>query len=148
DIDHIYMTALAVMRRPGGWPLSMFLDAQGRPIAGGTYWPRDDFKSILQRVQDLNKKQPKSLTDEAEDVARRTKLVLAGGLPGIARPAAASMISSAAASPATAPSAAGPCPTSRRCSTTTPSCWRCTRPPTATRRSLPMLGCCARRLTS
>src|SRR5436309_5191540 len=38
DIDNIYMTALHVMRSRGGWPLSMFLDAQGRPIVGGTYW--------------------------------------------------------------------------------------------------------------
>ena len=41
-------------------------------------------------------------------------------------PAAASTIISAAAFIATAPSAPGPCRTSRRCSTTTPSCWRST----------------------
>ena len=30
------------MGQRGGWPLSMFLTADGRPIVGGTYWPPDD----------------------------------------------------------------------------------------------------------
>src|SRR5262249_3777112 len=57
DIDHIYMTALQNLRQSGGWPLSMFLLPDGRPIVGGTYWPREDkkiegeavlgFKSVL-----------------------------------------------------------------------------------------------------
>ena len=44
DIDQIYMTALNVQGRSGGWPLSMFLMPDGRPIIGGTYWPREDKK--------------------------------------------------------------------------------------------------------
>ena len=50
-------------------------------------------------------------------------------------PAAASTTTSAAASTATAPSAPGPCRTSRRCSTTTPSSARSMPAPTARRRS-------------
>ncbi len=42
DIDHVYMTALNVMGQNGGWPLSMWLTADGKPIVGGTYWPRED----------------------------------------------------------------------------------------------------------
>src|SRR4051794_37777447 len=45
DVDQIYMTAINVMGQTGGWPLSMFLDDQGRPILGGTYWPREDVES-------------------------------------------------------------------------------------------------------
>src|ERR1700758_3070224 len=45
DIDNIYMTALQNLRVSGGWPLSMFLTADGRPIVGGTYWPREDRKT-------------------------------------------------------------------------------------------------------
>src|SRR5438876_7784825 len=44
DIDTIYMTALQVLRQRGGWPLSMFLTADGKPIVGGTYWPPEDKK--------------------------------------------------------------------------------------------------------
>src|SRR5262249_44264755 len=32
DIDQVYMTALHALGQSGGWPLSMFLDARGRPI--------------------------------------------------------------------------------------------------------------------
>src|SRR5438874_6954355 len=42
DIDNVYMTALSAQGRSGGWPLSMFLLPDGRPIVGGTYWPRED----------------------------------------------------------------------------------------------------------
>jgi len=41
DVDDIYMTSLIVYqqaagsRAGGGWPLSMFLDGEGNPIAGG-----------------------------------------------------------------------------------------------------------------
>ena len=41
DIDHIYMTALHAMGEQGGWPLTMFLDPDGRPQrgSGGKYVP-------------------------------------------------------------------------------------------------------------
>ncbi len=45
DIDEIYMMALQVYHhlvgssQGGGWPLSMFLTPDGRPLGGGTYFP-------------------------------------------------------------------------------------------------------------
>ena len=48
DVDDIYMTSLIVYQQAagggggGGWPLSMFLDAEGNPIAGATYLPPED----------------------------------------------------------------------------------------------------------
>ena len=39
DIDHIYMTALHALGQQGGWPLTMFLTPDGKPMIGGTYWP-------------------------------------------------------------------------------------------------------------
>src|SRR5580765_3479702 len=43
DVDQIYMTALMLVRNgSGGWPMSMFLTTDGKPIIGGTYWPRED----------------------------------------------------------------------------------------------------------
>jgi hypothetical protein len=62
DVDSIYMTALQAQGSRGGWPLSMFLTPEGKPIGGGTYWPPEDrevqgekvrgFKTILGLVQD------------------------------------------------------------------------------------------------
>src|SRR5215831_10276276 len=65
DIDNVYMTAIHVLGGNGGWPLSMFLTADGKPIVGGTYWPPDDktvqgekllgFKSVLRKMHTLHR---------------------------------------------------------------------------------------------
>ena len=43
DIDRIYQTAHQLLtQRGGGWPLTMFLNAENqRPFFGGTYFPKD-----------------------------------------------------------------------------------------------------------
>jgi hypothetical protein len=88
DIDHIYMTALNVMGNNGGWPLSMFLDAQGRPIIGGTYFPREDrivegrevkgFKTLLNTIQEFHKDKKDNLEEQAEKMASATSRALSG----------------------------------------------------------------------
>ena len=56
DIDHIYMTALHALGQQGGWPLTMFLTPDGKPMIGGTYWPpeprygRPSFRQVLQSI--------------------------------------------------------------------------------------------------
>jgi len=56
DIDHIYMTALHALGQQGGWPLTMFLTPEGKPMFGGTYWPpeprwgRPSFRQVLHSV--------------------------------------------------------------------------------------------------
>ena len=87
DIDQAYMAALDVMGRNGGWPLSMFLDAQGRPIVGGTYWPREDkvidgqevrgFKSLLKGIARVYEENPKGIARQAERIAKETASALA-----------------------------------------------------------------------
>src|SRR5207244_1641362 len=76
DVDQIYMTALQCFGLSGGWPLSMFLTPDGKPIVGGTYWPPDDkqvngetargFKSILRTMLDLEKQKPQELREQAD----------------------------------------------------------------------------------
>ena len=56
DIDHIYMTALHALGQQGGWPLTMFLTPDGKPMLGGTYWPpeprygRPSFRQVLDSI--------------------------------------------------------------------------------------------------
>jgi uncharacterized protein YyaL (SSP411 family) len=56
DIDQIYMAALTATGVQGGWPLSIFLTPDGRPIWGGTYFPptgqhgRPSFQEVLRAV--------------------------------------------------------------------------------------------------
>ncbi|HVK17137.1 MAG TPA: thioredoxin domain-containing protein [Fimbriiglobus sp.] len=82
DVDEVYMTAMQVAGDGGGWPLSMFLTPDGKPIFGGTYWPPEDrevdgetipgFKSVLKKVIDLDKEKRKELLAQADTVAERT----------------------------------------------------------------------------
>ena len=56
DIDHIYMAALHALGEQGGWPLTMFLNADRQPFWGGTYFPpvsrygRPGFPDMLRQV--------------------------------------------------------------------------------------------------
>src|SRR6202790_103704 len=39
DLDQIYMMAVQLLTRQGGWPMSMFLTPSLKPFFGGTYFP-------------------------------------------------------------------------------------------------------------
>ncbi len=39
DIDQIYMSAIQALTGQGGWPLNVFVDHDGKPFFGGTYFP-------------------------------------------------------------------------------------------------------------
>lgn len=56
DIDRVYMLFVMATTGSGGWPMSVFLTPDLRPITGGTYFPPEDkwgrpgFKTILQSL--------------------------------------------------------------------------------------------------
>ena len=50
DIDAIYMQAVKIMTGRGGWPLNCIALPDGRPVFGGTYFPKDAF---LERLEQL-----------------------------------------------------------------------------------------------
>jgi hypothetical protein len=62
DVDHVMQTCHQIYtQRPGGWPLTMFLDENGVPFMAGTYFPKEakygmpTFKEILTKVSDIYK---------------------------------------------------------------------------------------------
>ena len=65
DVDKIYQTAHQLLtQRGGGWPLTMFLDADDqRPFFGGTYFPKQArygmpaFTELLDKVADYYREQ-------------------------------------------------------------------------------------------
>jgi uncharacterized protein YyaL (SSP411 family) len=67
DIDQIYMDAVQLMTGSGGWPLNCFCLPDQRPIYGGTYFKREDWKSLLKNLADYWQKKP----DEAVEYAVR-----------------------------------------------------------------------------
>ncbi|MBC7694222.1 MAG: thioredoxin domain-containing protein [Burkholderiales bacterium] len=58
DIDMVYMGAVQLMTGQGGWPLNCFALPDGRPIYGGTYFPKQQWINILENLADLYKKDP------------------------------------------------------------------------------------------
>ncbi len=59
DLDQIYMAAVQLITRRGGWPMSVFLTPDGKPFYGGTYWPPTSrmgmrgFREILLLMHDF-----------------------------------------------------------------------------------------------
>jgi len=47
DIDQIYLDAVQIMSGQGGWPLNCFILPNQKPIYGGTYFRKEDWKNIL-----------------------------------------------------------------------------------------------------
>jgi uncharacterized protein YyaL (SSP411 family) len=58
DLDQIYMNAVQIMTRHGGWPMSVFLTPDLQPFYGGTYWPPESrmgmpgFVQVITAVDD------------------------------------------------------------------------------------------------
>ncbi|PWZ33843.1 Spermatogenesis-associated protein 20 [Zea mays] len=58
DVDKVYMTYVSALHGGGGWPLSVFLSPDLKPLMGGTYFPPDDnygrpgFKTVLRKVKE------------------------------------------------------------------------------------------------
>ncbi len=67
DIDQVYMDAVQLMTQRGGWPLNCIALPDGRPIFGGTYFPKDEWIKALTKVRELYAKSP----EEAEEYASR-----------------------------------------------------------------------------
>lgn len=79
DIDHVYMNALHSLGEQGGWPLTMFLTADGEPFWGGTYFPpeprhgRPSFGMVLQQIAAIHAAEPDRIARNAAAVGAALK---------------------------------------------------------------------------
>ena len=86
DIDHLYMDALHALGEQGGWPLTMFLDGDGAPFWGGTYFPpesrygRPGFRHVLSENSRIwnNEREKVSVNSSALKSALERPATLAG----------------------------------------------------------------------
>ncbi|MFP6827394.1 MAG: thioredoxin domain-containing protein [Pseudohongiellaceae bacterium] len=76
DIDEIYMTAVQLMSGHGGWPMSNFLLADGKPFFGATYFPAASFIALLQKITDAWKQQPDELRARATQISEAIDRIL------------------------------------------------------------------------
>jgi len=75
DLDNVFQRSLAILTgTPGGWPLSMFLDENGVPFSGGTYFPpkemygRPSFANILNQVSEFYGKNRDKVIQQASQI--------------------------------------------------------------------------------
>jgi uncharacterized protein YyaL (SSP411 family) len=50
DVDSWYMDAVHLMGNQGGWPLNVFAMPDGKPIFGGTYFPKHRWIEVLESL--------------------------------------------------------------------------------------------------
>jgi uncharacterized protein YyaL (SSP411 family) len=50
DVDQVYMSAVQLMTQKGGWPLNCMTLPDGRPIYGGTYFPKEQWIHVLKSL--------------------------------------------------------------------------------------------------
>ena len=76
DLDFIFQSSFQLFNQTaGGWPLTMFLDENGVPFMGGTYFPKNakhglpSFKEILNKVAQAYK-------DQRENIIKQKDLII------------------------------------------------------------------------
>jgi uncharacterized protein len=90
DVDAVYMTAVQALTGHGGWPMSVWLDAERRPFFGGTYFPPRDgdrgasrgFLSLLRDLAEIHHRDPARVAQAAHSITRAVQAAMAGGAPG------------------------------------------------------------------
>jgi len=68
DIDKIYMDAIQLMTGRGGWPLNCILLPDGRPIYGGTYFQKEQWRNILLHIANLYRTDPEKCYSYATEL--------------------------------------------------------------------------------
>jgi len=66
DVDAVYMKAVQLMTKQGGWPLNVVCLPDGRPVWGGTYFKKDNWMDILGQLQNLYTTEPERMMEYAE----------------------------------------------------------------------------------
>ena len=74
DLDEIYMNAVQIMTRQGGWPMTVFLTPDLKPFYGGTYYPPTDrygrpgFPKVMHAVAEAFSDQNVQVLQQADQI--------------------------------------------------------------------------------
>ncbi|MDY6933158.1 MAG: thioredoxin domain-containing protein [Spirochaetota bacterium] len=66
DIDQVYMNAVLLITGSGGWPLNCIALPDGRPIYGGTYFPKSQWIEMLKHVSNFVMENPNRAEHQAQ----------------------------------------------------------------------------------
>ncbi|HEY6551176.1 MAG TPA: thioredoxin domain-containing protein [Solirubrobacterales bacterium] len=77
DVDALYMEAVQAISGQGGWPMTVFLDPEGVPFYGGTYFPPDEgsgmpsFRMVMEAVVDAFERKRDEIHERAPQMRDR-----------------------------------------------------------------------------
>ena len=81
DLDFIFQSSYQLFNQTGGgWPLTMFLDENGVPFMGGTYFPKVSqynipaFKDVLKKVSDAYNNQRENIIKQKDLIIKNLDL--------------------------------------------------------------------------
>ena len=81
DLDFVFQSSFQLFNQTGGgWPLTMFLDENGVPFMGGTYFPKNShnglpsFKEVLQKVYEAYSEQKENIIEQKELIIKNLDL--------------------------------------------------------------------------
>lgn len=69
DIDQVYMDAVQLMQQRGGWPLNCIALPDGKPVWGGTYFPKNQWIEQINQVANFYEERLQDMVDYAEKLA-------------------------------------------------------------------------------
>jgi len=81
DVDAIYMEAVQAISGHGGWPMTVFLDPDGVPFYGGTYFPPDtsrgmpSFQMVMEAVVHAFETQREEIRERAPATRARLSAI-------------------------------------------------------------------------
>tara|TARA_B100001121_G_scaffold306744_1_gene326855 strand:+ start:464 stop:2191 length:1728 start_codon:yes stop_codon:yes gene_type:complete len=76
DLDFIFQSSFQLFNQTGGgWPLTMFLDENGVPFMGGTYFPKES-KNGLPSFQEVLLKVSQAYRDQREKIIKQKDLII------------------------------------------------------------------------
>ncbi|TNY35444.1 thioredoxin domain-containing protein [Thermomonospora catenispora] len=84
DVDAVYMEATQAMTGQGGWPMTVFMTPDGAPFYCGTYYPRAQFRALLEAVARAWRERREEVVGQGRQVVEA--LTSHAGLPEGVRP--------------------------------------------------------------
>lgn len=85
DVDSIYMEAVQAMTGHGGWPMTVWIDHDGRPFFAGTYFPREarggmaSFSQVMDAVSTAWDEHRDDVASQADRLASAISREIPGG---------------------------------------------------------------------
>ena len=81
DLDFVFQSSFQLFNQSGGgWPLTMFLDENGVPFMGGTYFPKisnaglPSFKEVLKKVSEAYQEQKTNIINQKDIIIKNLDL--------------------------------------------------------------------------